>query len=146
MTPFNLEKTAFEHLLAAKATNFIPKVHGYDARTLAGWGLPQDENNSDTLYYGILMEWLSGAECLSVHNITFNKACALLEGLDEIHKAGVLHVDPFRRNQMVFPATHRVAWIDFSCAHMNEEFVHSNELGDVAGTIMELVCNFSNHS
>lgn len=138
MTPFNLEKSAYECLRAADVKECIPEVYGYAARTLVHWGVSEDTQD-DELYYGILMEWLSGAEGLSVQNITMSYACRLLEALDKIHKAGVLHFDPFRRNQMVFPGTRRVVWIDFSCAHLNEEYAHAYEIGDVGGILFELV-------
>jgi len=137
-TPFNLEKTAYEHLIAAEVKDCIPKIYGYAARTLYDWGLAGDDSD-DELYNGILMEWLEGGQMVSVNNITLTNACSLLEALDRIHKAGVLHFDPFRHNQIVFPGTRRVVWIDFSCAHMNEEYAQPFEMGDVAGILLSLV-------
>jgi predicted Ser/Thr protein kinase len=139
MTPFNLEKTAYEYLQAAGVKDCIPHVYGYSVRTLADWGLETTWEDTDE-WYGLIMEWLEGGEQLSVNNITHNNACRLLLALAKIHAAGVLHYDTYRRNLMVFPGTRRVVWLDFSCAHMNEEYAHPGEVELAAGVIFEVVC------
>ena len=138
LTPFNLEKTAYEHLQAANIKHWIPHVYGYASRTLSAWGIPNNTSDDES-YYGIVMEWLEGAQSLSIDNVTIDNAANLLEGLAEIHEAGVLHYDTLRRNLMVFPDKRRAVWIDFSCAHMNEEYAHAQEIGTAAGVIMEVV-------
>ena len=138
MTPFNLERTAYEYLQAAGVKSCIPHVYGYSVRSLFNWGL--EETTEDTgEWYGLIMEWLAGGEQLSVKNITIDNACSLLLALAKIHEAGVLHYDTYRRNLMVFPGTRRVVWLDFSCAHMNEEYAHAEELELAAGVIFEAV-------
>ena len=138
MTPFNLEKTAYEYLRAANVEKCVPVVYGYGFRTLSEWGLPHAQGNGD-IYYAIVMEWLDGAEQLSTDNISLEFACSLLDGLYDIHQAGVLHYDLYRRNMMVVPHQARALWIDFSCAHMNEEYAFGIETSLATGVILELV-------
>jgi predicted Ser/Thr protein kinase len=142
MTPFNLEKTAYEYIQAFKVDEFVPRVYGWSVRTLLQWGIDAPSCD-DEVYYGIIMEWITGGEQLSVENINIDYACSLLEGLAKIHEAGVLHYDTFRRNLMVVPGTRKAYWIDFSCAHMNEEYVLAQEIGLAAGVIINLVSYFS---
>ena len=137
MTPFNLEKTAYEYLRAANVENHVPVVYGYGFRTLSAWGFPKAVGNND-IYYAIVMEWLEG-EQLSTENITLEHAYNLLKGLSKIHQAGVLHYDIYRRNMMVIPQQARALWIDFSCAHMNEEYAFGIETEAASGVILELV-------
>jgi predicted Ser/Thr protein kinase len=138
MTPFNLEKTAYEYLRAAEVEGCIPHVYGYGCRTLSAWGLPSTPDR-DGLYNAIVMEWIENAEQLSANNVNLDNACRLLKGLSKIHEAGVLHYDTFRRNLLVVPGTNRVLWIDFSCAHINEEKSHPVEMQGAAGVILEVV-------
>ena len=138
MTPFNLEKTAYERLRAGKVENCVPLVYGYGFRTLSAWGFPEGHLDKD-LYYAIVMEWLEGGEQLSTENITLEYACSLLEGLSKIHQAGVLHYDMYRRNIVVVPQQARALWIDFSCAHVNEEYAYGIEMQAATGVILELV-------
>lgn len=145
MTPFNLEKTAYEFLQSANVKDCIPQVYGYAFRTLHNWGFPFDTEDEE-VYYGIVMEWLENAEQLSAENITLHYACALLEGLAKIHEAGVLHYDLYSRNMMVIPGTRRALWIDFSCAHMNEEYALPEEMTAATGVILELVMSFMSYS
>jgi predicted Ser/Thr protein kinase len=142
MTPFNLEKTAYEYLQAAKIEQYIPHVYGYGVRNLSEWGIDipgLNVQDDDEVYYGIVMEWIMDGEQLSVENINIDYACTLLKGIAKIHEAGVLHYDTFRRNLIVVPGTRRALWIDFSCAHMNEEYVLAQEIGLAAGVIINLV-------
>lgn len=138
ITPFNLEKTAYEFLKHANINEFIPDVYGYDSRTMSEWGFPGSIGDEDT-YYAIVMEWLENGQQLSAENITLDYAWNLLEGLYKIHQAGVLHYDLYRRNMIVIPGTKRALWIDFSCAHMNEEYAMPQEMASAAGIILELV-------
>jgi predicted Ser/Thr protein kinase len=138
MTPFNLERTAYEYLKAAQIVEFIPHVYGYGQRTLPDWGLQVDD---DSLYYAIVMEWLGNMRQLSPETVNIQTACNLLEGLSKIHKAGVLHDDSFRRNMMVMPGPSgkRAVWIDFSCAHVTRQSEQAQEFVLAAGTILEAV-------
>jgi len=139
MTPFNLEKTAYELLQDANIVGYIPHVYGYGYRTLSDWGIPSSE---DDIYYGFVMEWLGKAEKVSAENITLDSAAMLLEGLADIHRAGVLHNDMYRRNIMVIPGEERGVWIDFSCAHTDEENMHRQEMNICGGIVLGLVALF----
>lgn len=114
MTPYNLETTAYAFLNYAGVEYYIPEVYGVGKRTRSGWGIETDTN--ETEYFGIIMEWLEGAEQLNSQNITLDHAITLVRGLLKIHDAGVLHFDAFKRNILVFPGSRRAVWIDFSCA------------------------------
>jgi RIO-like serine/threonine protein kinase len=138
MTPFNLEKTAYEYLQAAKIENYIPLVHGYDHRTLSEWGLPFGTDD-DQLYYAIVMEWIENGEQLSPENITLSSACMLLTGLEKVHAAGVLHWDTYKRNLMVVSDTSRGVWIDFSCALIGQDRYHAQEMASAQALILEMV-------
>ena len=114
---FDLEMAAYERLLHTEnIERYIPKVYGYDARTLSGWGLPAVTNDTD-LYYAIIMEWVENAEHFSTDNVTVDTASTLLAGLTKIHEAGVLHDDTFPRNILMVPGTRRALWIDFSVSN-----------------------------
>ena len=115
MTPFNLECTAYTYLRNADVTYYIPEVYGWGKRTRKGWGL---DGNGETEYYGIVMEWLEGAEKLTRQNVSLDHAVTLAYGLSKIHDAGILHFDGFDRNMMIFPGSERAVWIDFSCAQV----------------------------
>jgi hypothetical protein len=138
MTPFNLEKAAYEVFLAADIRDCIPKVYAWGCRRMSEWGLPNRQEETEECY-AIIMEWLEGAEQVNPENLTFDHACALLSGLVEIHAAGVLHYDLHRRNMMVIPGSKRAVWIDFSCAHLNEEYGLPQEMNIVRGIVMQTV-------
>jgi len=85
------------------------------------------------------MQWPRDAEPVGVDNVTLDNACSLLEALEDIHKAGVLHSDPFAGKLMVFPGEEMVYWIDFSSAQLNKKDEHFDELNDVAQMPFRLV-------
>lgn len=66
MTPYKLETTAYEYLRHANVTDVVPYVYGSGSRTVVHWGLNEIDGDNDGVYHGILMEWLEGAETLSV--------------------------------------------------------------------------------
>ena len=105
----------------------IPQVYGSGIRTLSEWGLTDVDlhlkADANGRYYGILMEWLKGAEPLSESNISTDLAMSVTTGMVRIHDAGVYHGDARARNILVYPGTNRAVWIDFSCAQVGwEEF------------------------
>ena len=63
---------------------------------------------------GILMEYLEGGQTPSKENMTAPIAKSILEGLDYIHGAPVLHGDCQPRNILIYPETGRTVWFDFS--------------------------------
>jgi tRNA A-37 threonylcarbamoyl transferase component Bud32 len=56
--------------------------------------------------------------------------------MSKIHQSGVLHYDAFMRNSLVVPAERRAVWIDFSCAHLNEETYLGEEMEGAASSIL----------
>lgn len=138
MTPFNLEKTAYEALQHAKVKDYVPHIYAYTHGRLSDLGFPGSINDED-IYYGLVMEWLDGAQQISGQNVTLSTACELVKGLSEIHRAGILHYDLYRRNIMVIPEKERGVWIDFSCAHMNEEYAQPDEMTSAVAIILENV-------
>ena len=139
MTPYNLETTAYAYLVHARVEYYIPKVYGVGLRSVSGWGLADIWGESEDQYYGILMEWLEGAQQLSEDNVTIDHAICLAIGLSKIHDAGVLHWDTFPRNILVIPGSKRGVWIDFSCAQIGEERVHDKEMYIGGGLAIEMV-------
>jgi serine/threonine protein kinase len=138
MTPFNLERRAYEYILAANIEDYVPQVFGYDHRTLSIWGLQSDAQD-DQEYYAIVMEWIENGEQLSYENITLSSACMLLTGLAKIHHAGILHDDTFKRNLMIVRDEDRGIWTDFSCAQRGLEVNLAEEMESAQGIILELV-------
>jgi len=125
MTPYNLERTAYTYLRHADVTYYVPEVYGWGKRTKKGWGL---DSNGKSEYYGIVMEWLEGAEPINQRNVSLDHAVSLAYGLSKIHDAGILHFDGFDRNMMIFPDSKRAVWIDFSCAQVGSaEFSYRQE-------------------
>ena len=138
MTPFNQEIAAYATLLKhQRIQKYIPRIYGYGCRTLSEWGLPAGDNTD--IFYGIVMEWIEGAEKLCIENISVHLAWTILKGLYIIHEAGVLHQDTYSRNILVSPKDNRAVWIDFSCAHLNEPQYMAQEMGDVLGLILNKV-------
>lgn len=135
-TPFNLELTAYERLLHDRnIQKYIPHVYGYGLRTLSEWGFDRSPDDKD-VYSGIVMEWIENAKALARDNVTIHNANVLLAGMSKIHQSGVLHYDAFMRNTLVVPEARRAVWIDFSCAHMNEETYLGEEMEGVASSIL----------
>jgi serine/threonine protein kinase len=121
VTPFNLELAAYERLSLDRGTRkYIPYLYGYGHRTLSEWGFDRSSTDKD-IYSGLVMEWIEDAEPLSAANATIHNTSILLAGLSKIHSSGVLHNDTFLRNSLIVPGTRKAVWIDFSCAHLNEE-------------------------
>jgi hypothetical protein len=142
ITPFNLETTAYAYLVhAGIKEDFIPEIHGWGLRTVSGWGLEAvaGDASDDSQYYGIMLEWIEGAEPLSEKNVTLGSVMGLINGLAQIHNAGILHFDTFERNMLVVPETDRGVWIDFSCAQIGEEYHHASEMLGAGGTAVEYV-------
>jgi serine/threonine protein kinase len=74
---------------------------------------------NDYPHYVILMEYLSGAERLSELNCDGDVANNVCDGLEQIHRAHVLHGDIAARNIMV-KKNNAVIWIDFSSSKVTD--------------------------
>jgi serine/threonine protein kinase len=70
-------------------------------------------------FHVILMEYLNGAERLSEENCDEDVADNVCKGLEEIHRAHVLHGDIAARNIMVME-NNAVIWLDFSCSTLTD--------------------------
>jgi hypothetical protein len=138
MTPFNLEKAAYEAFLAAGIRDCIPKVYAWGYRTMSEWDIPNRQGETEERY-GIVMEWLKRAEQVNPENLTFDHASALLSGLGEIHAAGVVHYDLDHRNMIVIPGSKWAVWIDFSSSHLNEEYGLPQAMNIAQGIVMQTV-------
>ena len=64
----------------------------------------------------IVIEYIPNIQRIDLTNYTKDRAVALQNIIREIHKARVVHGDPYPRNMMVQPETDRVLWIDFDRA------------------------------
>lgn len=138
MIPFNLEKAAYEALQRNKIEKYVPHVYAYSYGKLSDLGFPNSLDDEE-LYYILIIEWLKGAERVSAENITLLTASRLVKGLSLIHHSGILYNDLYLRNIIVIPETERGIWIDFSCAHMDEEYGQHQEMITAVATILEIV-------
>jgi hypothetical protein len=139
MTPYNLETTAYAYLVDAGVKQCIPKVYGWGVRTMSGWGLEHFSGDDTARYCAILIEWIDGAQHLSEENVTIDNAVSFVNGLAQIHNAGVLHYDTFPRNMLVVPGTTRGVWVDFSCSHIGQEEHHDSEMYSGGGIAIRYV-------
>ncbi|OOF93634.1 hypothetical protein ASPCADRAFT_398607 [Aspergillus carbonarius ITEM 5010] len=65
----------------------------------------------------ILLEYLLDAEELNCVNYSERQFQRVMEGLDDIHRAGVLHYDVYPKNILIVRGPpERVVWIDFDVA------------------------------
>jgi len=137
-TPYYLETTAYAYLRRAQVEEFVPKFYGYDFRNPSDWGLHGATDVNEEPVYGILLEWLDGAEQLSEQNMDSAVVIDFIRGIIQIHNAGILHNDIFERNMLVLPSK-RSVWVDFSCAKMGREDIHDQEASALAGFAIETV-------
>lgn len=138
-TPYYLETTAYSYLGRAGVETVIPKVYGCGYRSRSGWGFASSEAEDQVRHRGLLIEWIDNAEALSEQNITIDLAANFIRGLIRIHNAGILHYDTFAHNMLVVPSKKRSVWIDFSCAQMESEAFHDQEIWGVAGSVIGMV-------
>ncbi|KZF19890.1 hypothetical protein L228DRAFT_270662 [Xylona heveae TC161] len=64
----------------------------------------------------LFIEYIPDLRKIDLDNYTTERILKLGTILREIHKAGVLHDDPYPRNMMVQESSDRVCWIDFDRA------------------------------
>jgi hypothetical protein len=134
-----LETTAYAYLQHSGLQYYVPTIYGWGVRTVSDWGLERIDGDEEGEYYGILMEWIAGAEQLSETNVTIGNTINLVHGLTKIHYAGILHFDTFPRNMLVVPGTERGVWVDFSCAQLGAEEHHDDELNAGGGIAVRYV-------
>ncbi|CAI7642567.1 unnamed protein product [Penicillium bialowiezense] len=118
---FRCEVNAYEKLLTSGvcARGFVPKFYGYINRIDPGIFYPAFRHFShDALPpQGILMEYFADAESLNCVNYSDTLYPQAIEGMKEVHRAGVLHKDIYPRNLLLVRGDpDRLVWIDFDIA------------------------------
>ncbi|KAK2741734.1 hypothetical protein FQN55_008234 [Onygenales sp. PD_40] len=117
----------FEKLLASGvcARGFVPKFHGYingmdpAAFHPAFQHFAQDKRKPRA----ILLEYLPNSESLNCVNYSDMLYPQAIEGMKEIHRAGVHHRDIYPRNLLLVRGNpDRLVWIDFDVATTFTDF------------------------
>lgn len=104
---------------SACARGFVPKFHGYIDRmdTAAFHPAFQHFAQEKLQPRAILLEYLPGAESLSCVNYSDELYPQAIEGMKEIHSAGVHHRDIYPKNLLLVHGNpDRLVWIDFDVA------------------------------
>ncbi|KAJ5273300.1 serine/threonine protein kinase [Penicillium angulare] len=73
----------------------------------------------------LLLEYLANSESLNCTNYSDALHPQAIEGIEEIHKAGVHHQDVYHKNILLVrgnPGPGRLVWIDFEVATTFDEF------------------------
>lgn len=118
---FRCESNAYEKLLASGVCDrrFVPKFHGYINQVDPAMFHPalqhfaQDKLNPKA----ILLEYLPNSEGLNCVNYSDSLFPQAIEGMKEIHRAGVHHRDIYPKNLLlVHGSPNRLVWIDFDVA------------------------------
>ncbi|KAK2785198.1 hypothetical protein FQN52_008534 [Onygenales sp. PD_12] len=124
---FRCELNAYKKLLASGvcARGFVPKFHGYingmdpAAFHPAFQHFAQDKRKPRA----ILLEYLPNSESLNCVNYSDMLYPQAIEGMKEIHRAGVHHRDIYPRNLLLVRGNpDRLVWIDFDVATTFTDF------------------------
>lgn len=67
---------------------------------------------------GVLMEYISDLNMLELSNYTEQRAYKLHQLLNEIHEAGIVHLDLYPRNMLIQGDSDRVLLIDYELAQI----------------------------
>ncbi|KAJ5801562.1 uncharacterized protein N7518_003630 [Penicillium psychrosexuale] len=124
---FRCELNAYQKLLTSNACehNFVPKFYGYIDRVDPAAFHPffQDFAHDKLNPSAILLEYLPNAEKLNCVNYSDALYPQAIEGLKEIHRAGVQHRDIYPRNMLLVRGNpDRMVWIDFDVATTFTDF------------------------
>ncbi|KAK2804854.1 hypothetical protein FQN51_001496 [Onygenales sp. PD_10] len=105
---------------------FVPKLHAIfeDIDPLTPTLSPHLNAFLGDLHHpcAILLEYLPHAEPLNCENYSKDRIQKTIMGIQAIHRARVVHNDPYPKNVMIVPGTasngsdERVVWIDFDIA------------------------------
>lgn len=124
---FRCEFNAYKKLLSSGvcARGFVPKFYGYTNRMDPAAFYPafqhfaQDKQKPKA----ILLEYLPNSESLNCVNYSAALYPQAIEGMKEIHRAGVRHQDIYPRNLLLVRGIpNRLVWIDFDVATTFTEF------------------------
>lgn len=118
---FRCEFNAYEKLVTSSVCErrVVPKFHSYIDRVDTALFYPtlQDFAHDKFQPRGMLLEYLPNAEslnCVNFSDVLFPQA---IEGMKEIHKAGVHHQDIYPKNILLVRGNpDRLLWIDFDVA------------------------------
>ncbi|KAJ5953208.1 serine/threonine protein kinase [Penicillium verhagenii] len=118
---FDRERNAYEKLHASGvcARNFVPKYYGYIDRLDPEAFHPAFDHFAQDMFKprGILIEYFPNVETLNCMNYSDALYSQAIEGMRDIHRAGVQHNDIFPRNILVVSGDpDRLVWVDFDLA------------------------------
>lgn len=118
---FRCEFNAYEKLVASGVSEFrvVPKFHGYIDRVDPALFYPTFQHFAYDNFQprGMLLEFLPNAESLNCVNFSDALFPQAIEGMKEIHKAGVHHRDIHPKNILLVRGNpERLVWIDFDVA------------------------------
>ncbi|KAJ5570237.1 uncharacterized protein N7459_009667 [Penicillium hispanicum] len=118
---FRCELNAYKKLLASGACDrtFVPKFYGYIDRVDPAIFHPTLQHFAHDKFNpkAILLEYLPYAEPLNCVNYSAALFPQAIEGMKEIHKAGVHHRDVYPKNVLLVRGTpDKLVWIDFDVA------------------------------
>ncbi|KAB8252540.1 hypothetical protein F9C07_2287159 [Aspergillus flavus] len=118
---FRCETNAYEKLLASGVCerSIVPKFHGCINEVDPAAFHPALRHFAQDTFKprGILLEYLPNAESLNCVNYSDTLYPQAIEGMKEIHKAGVHHQDIYPRNILLVRGNpDRLVWSDFDVA------------------------------
>lgn len=124
---FRCELNAYKKLLTSGvcARGFVPKFYGYINRMDAAAFHPAFQHFAQDKLKprAILLEYLPNAESLNCVNYSDTLYPQAIEGMKEIHRAGVHHQDIYPRNLLLARGNpDRLVWIDFDVATTFTDF------------------------
>ncbi|KAH8435281.1 uncharacterized protein LDX57_012912 [Aspergillus melleus] len=151
MNRFRRELTAYKnlHSWGVCQKGVVPAYHGYIEQLDPALYRPHldhfagDQNQPNA----IMLEYLPDPEELNCVNYSAERFQVAMQGLSEIHRARVLHNDPYPKNiVLVHGEASRVVWIDFDVSttyteaqmedhqvkqYFEEEFLWARSFGDL---------------
>lgn len=124
---FRCELNAYKKLLTSGvcSRSFVPKFYGYIDRMDPAAFHPAFQHFAQDKFKprAILLEYLPDAEALNCVNYSDELYPQAIEGMKEIHRAGVHHQDIYPKNILVVHGNpDRLVWIDFDVATTFTEF------------------------
>lgn len=124
---FRCELNAYKKLFASGvcARSFVPKFYGYINRMDPAAFHPAFQHFSQDKLKprAILLEYLPNAESLNSINYSDTLYPQAIEGMKEIHRAGVHHRDIYPKNLLLVRGDpDRLVWIDFDVSTTFTDF------------------------
>ncbi|KAJ0415830.1 hypothetical protein BJY00DRAFT_250714, partial [Aspergillus carlsbadensis] len=99
---------------------FVPYFYGYIDRLDPSMLMPALQHFTHDKFHprAILLEYLPKAESLNCENYSETCYSQVIEGIKQIHAAGVHHQDVYPKNILELPGAlpERIVWIDFDVA------------------------------